>query len=46
MRVKAGKVLFHSNGGSTADPEQFAQWNYVICLIYGLSVLIEITKSG
>lgn len=44
MRVKAGKVLFHSNGGSTA--EQFAQWNYVICLIYGLSVLIEITKSG
>lgn len=28
MRVRAGKVLFYSNGGSTA--EQFAQWNYVI----------------
>lgn len=28
MRVKAGKVLFYSNGGSAA--EQFAQWNYVI----------------
>lgn len=31
MRVRAGKVLFYSNGGSTA--EQFVQWNYVICLI-------------